>query len=63
MKSTVMNESVYSCLKFSNTLHILMHHIVLVLLKCVYFHFTFLLLKTFNTETCFYVCELHYVMP
>ena len=35
----------------------------MVLLKCVYFHFTFQLLKTFNTETCFYMCELHYVMP
>jgi len=34
----------------------------MVLMKCVYFHFTFLLLKTFITETCFYMCELHYVM-
>jgi len=27
MKSTVMNESVYSCLKFSNNPHIFMHYI------------------------------------
>lgn len=59
MKNTVMNESVYSCLKFSNTPHIFMHLIVVVLLKSVSPHFTFLLLKTLQKPA--FIC-VSYIM-
>jgi hypothetical protein len=56
MKSTGMYESVYSYPKFSNKPHILMHHIVVVLLKCLLFPFYFSVAKNIHCKkNCFYV--------
>jgi len=62
MKSTVMNESVYSCLKFSNTPYIFMHYTVCGPYEMCLFPFYISVAKKIITETCFYMCELNYVM-